>query len=84
VNFFVSDEMSLNDCVDRLDEDEFQHDADLFIFVENDFFQSFYVDNFFRIQFENSRRICINQRLNDNRHAAIVTENENVDFNRMH
>ncbi len=37
VNFVVSDEMSLNDCVDRLDENEFQHDVDLFVFVEDDF-----------------------------------------------
>jgi hypothetical protein len=51
VNFVVSDEMSLNDCVDRLDEDELQHDADLFVFVENDFLQSFHVNNFFRNQF---------------------------------
>ncbi len=51
VNFVVSDEMSLNDCVDRLDEDKFQHDADLFVFVENDFLQSFHVNNFFRSQF---------------------------------
>ncbi len=51
VNFVVSDEMSLNDCVDRLDEDEFQHDADLFVFVENDFLQSSHVNNFFRSQF---------------------------------
>jgi hypothetical protein len=51
VNFVVSDEMSLNDCVDRLDEDEFQHDVDLFAFVENDFLQSSHVNNFFRNQF---------------------------------
>jgi hypothetical protein len=51
VNFVVSDEMSLNDCVNRLDEDEFQHNVDLFIFVENDLFQSFHVNNFFRSQF---------------------------------
>jgi hypothetical protein len=38
VNFVVSNEMSLNDCVDRLDENEFQHDADLFVFVKDDFF----------------------------------------------
>jgi hypothetical protein len=48
VSFFVSNKMSLNDCVDRLDEDEFQHHADLFIFVENDSLQSFHVNNFFR------------------------------------
>ncbi len=51
VNFVVSDEMSLNNCVDRLDENEFQHDVDLFVFVENDFLQSFHVNNFFRNQF---------------------------------
>jgi hypothetical protein len=84
VNFVVSDEMSLNDCVDRLDEDEFQHDVDLFVFVENDFLQSFYVNNFFRSQFWYFRRICINQRLNNNRHVAIIMKNENVDFDKMH
>ncbi len=47
VNFVISDEMSLNDRVDRFDEDEFQHNADLFIFVENDFFQLFHVNDFF-------------------------------------
>jgi hypothetical protein len=51
VNFVVSDKMSLNNCVDRLDENEFQHDVDLFVFVENDFLQSFHVNNFFRNQF---------------------------------
>jgi hypothetical protein len=51
VNFVVSDKMSLNDCVDCLDEDEFQHNVDLFILVENDFLQSFHVNNFFRSQF---------------------------------
>jgi hypothetical protein len=76
--------MSLNDCVDRLDEDEFQHHADLFIFVENDFLQSLHVNNFSRSQFEHSRRICINQRLNDDRHVAIVMKNESADSNRMH
>jgi hypothetical protein len=76
--------MSLNDCVDRLDEDEFQHNADLFTFVENDFSQSFHVNNFFRSQFWYSRRICIDQRLNDDCHAAIVIENENADSDRMH
>jgi hypothetical protein len=84
VNFFVSDEMSLNDCVDCLDEDEFQHHVDLFIFVENDFLQSSHEDDFFYRQFEYSRRICINQRLDDDRHAAIVMKNENVDFDQMH
>jgi hypothetical protein len=84
VNFFVSDEMSLNDCVYCLDEDEFQHDVNLFIFVENDFLQSFYVNNFFRNQFEHFRRICINQRFNDDRHIAIVMKSENVDFDWMH
>jgi hypothetical protein len=84
VNFFVSDEISLNDCVDRFDEDEFQHNADLFIFVENDFLQSSHVNNFFRSQFEHSRDICINQRFNDDRHVAIVMKNENVDFDRMY
>jgi hypothetical protein len=84
VNFFVSDEMSLNDCVDRLDEDEFQHDVDLFIFVENNFLQSSHEDNFLRSQFEYSRRICINQRLDDDRHAAIVIESENADSDRVH
>jgi hypothetical protein len=76
--------MSFDDCVDCFDEDEFQHYADLFIFVENDFLQSFHEDNFFHRQFEYSRRICIIQRLNDDRHVAIVMKNENVDFNRMH
>ncbi len=84
MNFFVSDEMSLNDCVDRLDENEFQHYADLFIFVENDFFQSFHEDNFFHRQFEYSRRICINQRFDNDRYVAIVMKNENVDSDRMH
>ncbi len=84
VNFFVSDEMSLNDCVDRLDEDEFQHHADLFIFVENDFLQSSHVNDFCRNQFDYSCRICINQRLNDDHHAAIVMNNENADSDRMH
>jgi hypothetical protein len=84
MNFFVSDEMSFDDCVDRLDEDEFQHYADLFIFVENDLLQSFHEDNFFHRQFEYSRRICINQRLDDDRHTAIVIKNESVDLNRMH
>jgi hypothetical protein len=84
MNFFVSDEMSLNNCVDRLDEDEFQHYADLFIFVENNFLQSFHVNNFFRNQFEHSRRICVNQRLDDDRHAAIVMKNERIDFDRMY
>jgi hypothetical protein len=84
VNFVVSDEMSLNSCVDCLDEDEFQHDADLFVFVENDFLQSSHVDHFFRSQFWYSRRICINQRLNDDRHVAIVMKNENADFDKMH
>jgi hypothetical protein len=84
VNFVVSDEMSLNDCVDRLDENEFQHNADLFIFVENDLLQSFHENNFFRSQFWYSRRICIDQRFNDDHHVAIVIENENVDFDRMH
>jgi hypothetical protein len=76
--------MSLNDCIDRLDEDEFQHHADLFIFVENNFLQSFYVNNFFRDQFEHSRCIYIDQRLNDDRHAAIIMMNKKVDFDRMH
>jgi hypothetical protein len=76
--------MSLNDCVDRLDEDEFQHNADLFIFVENDLLQSFHVDNFFRSQFWYSRRICIDQRLNDDCHAAIVIENESADSDWVH
>jgi hypothetical protein len=84
VNFFVSNEMSFDDCVDRLDENEFQHYADLFIFVENDFLQSFHEDNFFHRQFTYSCRICINQRFDDDRYAAIVMKNENVDFNRMH
>jgi hypothetical protein len=84
VNFVVSDEMSLNDCVDRLDENEFQHDADLFVFVENDFLQLFYVNNFFCNQFWYFRRICINQRLDDDRHVAIVMKNESVDFDKMH
>jgi hypothetical protein len=84
VNFFVSDEMSLNNCVDRLDENELQHDVDLFFFVENDFLQSFHVDDLFRDQFEHFRRICINQRLDDDRHAAIVMKNENADFDRVH
>jgi hypothetical protein len=38
VNFVVSNKMSLNDCINCFDENEFQHDADLFVFVENDFF----------------------------------------------
>ncbi len=84
VNFVVSDEMSLNDCVDRFDENEFQHDVDLFIFVENDFLQSSHVNNFFRSQFWYSRRICINQRLDDDRYAAIVMKSENADFDRVH
>jgi hypothetical protein len=84
VNFVVSDEMSLNDCVDRFDEDEFQHNADLFIFVEDDLLQSFHENNFFRNQFWYSRRICIDQRFNNDRYAAIVIENENVDLDRMH
>jgi hypothetical protein len=60
VNFFVSNEILLNDCVDCLDEDEFQHNVNWFLFVENDFLQSCHVNNFFRNQFEHSRRICIN------------------------
>jgi hypothetical protein len=76
--------MSLNDCVDRLDEDEFQYYVDLFIFVENNFLQSSYVDNFFRNQFEHSRRIYVNQRLDDDRHVAIVMKNERIDFDRVH
>ncbi len=84
LNFFVSNEMSLNDCVDRLDENEFQHHADLFIFVENDFLQSFYENDFFYRQFEYFRCTCINQRLDDDRHAAIVMKNENADFDRIH
>ncbi len=84
MSFFVSDEMSLNDCIDCLDENELQHDADLFFFVENDFLQSSHVNDFFSNQFEHSRRICINQRLDDDRHAAIIMKNENVDFDRMH
>ncbi len=84
MSFFVSDEMSLNDCVDRLDEDKLQHDADLFFFVEDDFLQSSHVDDLSRDQFEHFRRICINQRLNDDRHAAIVMKNESADSDRMH
>jgi hypothetical protein len=76
--------MSLNDCVDRLDEDKLQHDADLFFFVEDDFLQSSHVDDLSRDQFEHFRRICINQRLNDDRHAAIVMKNESADSDRMH
>ncbi len=76
--------MSLNDCVDRFDEDEFQHYVDLFFFVENDFLQSSHVDDFFRSQFEDSRRICINQRFNDDCHTAIVTKNESADSDRVH
>jgi hypothetical protein len=76
--------MSLNDCVDRFDEDEFQHDADLFVFVENDFLQLSHVNNFFRNQFWYSRRICINQRLNDDRHVVIIMNDENADFDKMH
>ncbi len=84
VNFIVSNEMSLNDYVDCFDENKFQHHVDLFIFVENNFLQSFHVNTFFRNQFEHSRRICINQRFNDDRHVAIIMKNENVDFDRMH
>jgi hypothetical protein len=76
--------MSLNDCVDCLDEDEFQHHVNLFIVVKNDFFQSFSIDNFFHNQFEHSRRICINQRFNDDRYTAIVMKSENADFDRVH
>jgi hypothetical protein len=84
VNFFVSDEMSLNDCVDRLDKDEFQHYVDLFIFIEKNFLQSFHEDNFPYRQFEYSRCIYINQRFNDDRHAAIIIKSENADFDRVH
>ncbi len=84
VSFVVSDEMSLNDCVDRFEKDEFQHDADLFVFLENDLLQSFHVDDFSRSQFERFRRICINQRLDDDRHAAIVMKNESADSDRVH
>jgi hypothetical protein len=76
--------MSLNDCVDRFDENEFQHDVDLFIFIENNFLQSFHVNNFFFNQFEYSCRICINQRFNNDCHIAIVMKNENVDFDWMY
>ncbi len=84
VNFVVSDKMSLNDCVDRVDENEFQHNADFFVFVENDFLQSFHVNNFFRNQFWYFRRICINQRFDDDRHVTIIMKNENIDFDKMH
>jgi hypothetical protein len=60
VNFFVSNEMSLNDCVDRLDEDKFQHNVNLFVFVKDYFLQLFHVNNFFCSQFKNFRCICIN------------------------
>ncbi len=47
VCFVVLYEIASNDRVDRFEDDEFQHDVDLIVFFENDFFNSFHVNDCF-------------------------------------